>query len=447
MPPRQKLSYVDDSKSVGRRLRAAREHAGISQRALSFPGCTAAYISRIENGERIPSLQLLREFANRLGVGEEYLAYGRDAAPARRTVTTESRVASRLGDFATARELANAAFDAARSDADRAAALSLLGEAALGEGETAVARASLERALALDPKLEERDPDVAELLGRTHARANDYTTAAAVFRRNRDLAIARHDPINEVRFASLLANASIDGGNFSDAESALAGAIAASEAVADPPTVARMYWSQSRLYASQQDSANAARYAERALELLEASDRQYDIARAHQLLAHLELDRGNGARAAELLERAAPAIIASGRRFELATFRIEQARALLQAGRREEAGAVAIEASAALADQSPVDAGRSYALLAEVFVELGEEERGIELYELAIERLGATPNRYLVDAYAKLAELFERRGDSDAMIETLKRGMNVQRSADRPLAGRSGANHSHHDRG
>src|ERR1700690_261942 len=132
MAPRQKLSYVDDPKSVGRRLRAAREHAGISQRALSFPGCTAAYISRIENGERIPSLQLLREFADRLGVGEEYLAYGRDSAPARRTVTTESRVASRLGDFDTARELANSAFDAARSDVDRAAALALLAEAALG---------------------------------------------------------------------------------------------------------------------------------------------------------------------------------------------------------------------------------------------------------------------------------------------------------------------------
>ena len=141
MAPRQKLSYVDDAVSVGRRLRAAREQAGISQRALSFPGCTAAYISRIENGERIPSLQLLREFAARLGVGEQYLAYGRDDVPTAQTSPTEARVAIRMGDFDTARELANAALDGARSDVEQAAAFSLLGEVALAEGEIVAARA------------------------------------------------------------------------------------------------------------------------------------------------------------------------------------------------------------------------------------------------------------------------------------------------------------------
>src|ERR1700690_4321746 len=107
MAPRQKLSYVDDAASVGRRLRSARERAGMSQRALSFPGCTAAYISRIENGERIPSLQLLREFASRLGVGEQYLAYGRDDGPSAHRVPAEGRVAIRMGDFDHARALAN----------------------------------------------------------------------------------------------------------------------------------------------------------------------------------------------------------------------------------------------------------------------------------------------------------------------------------------------------
>jgi len=61
---------------VGRRLREARLAAGMSQRELSFPGCTAVYICRIERGDRVPSLQLLRERARRLGVDEEYLATG-----------------------------------------------------------------------------------------------------------------------------------------------------------------------------------------------------------------------------------------------------------------------------------------------------------------------------------------------------------------------------------
>ena len=76
---RVRQAYADDPVLVGRRLRSAREAAGLSQRALSFPGCTAAYISRIEAGERWPSLQLLREFAHRLGVTEEFLAFGHDA--------------------------------------------------------------------------------------------------------------------------------------------------------------------------------------------------------------------------------------------------------------------------------------------------------------------------------------------------------------------------------
>jgi tetratricopeptide (TPR) repeat protein len=271
------------------------------------------------------------------------------------------------------------------------------------------------------------------LLGRVYARSLEHESAAAVFERGRDRAIAKHDPVNEVRFASLLANAYVDSGNVGAAEEALSGAVRASEKVADPLAVARMFWSQSRAHAEQQDSSGAVRLAERALELLESSDQYYDIARIHQMLAHIELDRGNNERAAELLEDAAPTIIASGRKFELASFRIEQARALLKANRRDEARAIAMEAAAGLAGQSPVDAGRSHAVLASVFVELGDEERGIELYELAIEQLQATPNRYLVDAFSKLAELYEQRGDQEAMIETLKRGMSIQRQADRQL--------------
>ena len=51
---RPRTPHYDDPVAVGRRLHAAREAAGISQRDLAFPGCSAAYISRIERGERVP---------------------------------------------------------------------------------------------------------------------------------------------------------------------------------------------------------------------------------------------------------------------------------------------------------------------------------------------------------------------------------------------------------
>jgi transcriptional regulator with XRE-family HTH domain len=75
---RPRTPHYDDPREVGRRLHAARTEAGISQRDLAFPGCSAAYISRIERGERIPSLQVMRELARRIGISEAELAYGRE---------------------------------------------------------------------------------------------------------------------------------------------------------------------------------------------------------------------------------------------------------------------------------------------------------------------------------------------------------------------------------
>jgi len=69
-------SHVDDPAAVGRRLKEARLGAGLSQRQLSFPGCSAAYISRLEAGDRVPSLQLLRKLALKLNADEQYLATG-----------------------------------------------------------------------------------------------------------------------------------------------------------------------------------------------------------------------------------------------------------------------------------------------------------------------------------------------------------------------------------
>ena len=72
-------SHVDDPAAVGRRIKEARLAAGLSQRQLSFPGCSAAYISRLEAGDRVPSLQLLRKLAVKLNADEQYLATGVEA--------------------------------------------------------------------------------------------------------------------------------------------------------------------------------------------------------------------------------------------------------------------------------------------------------------------------------------------------------------------------------
>lgn len=68
--------YTLDTRQVGRRIREVRQVRNLTQRQLAFPGCTYAYISRVENGERTPSLGALITLAERLDVSPLWLATG-----------------------------------------------------------------------------------------------------------------------------------------------------------------------------------------------------------------------------------------------------------------------------------------------------------------------------------------------------------------------------------
>jgi transcriptional regulator with XRE-family HTH domain len=57
-----------DPENLGKRVRNARIAAGLRQRDLAGDEWTAAYVSRIESGQRRPSLQVLTTLAERMGV-------------------------------------------------------------------------------------------------------------------------------------------------------------------------------------------------------------------------------------------------------------------------------------------------------------------------------------------------------------------------------------------
>jgi transcriptional regulator with XRE-family HTH domain len=62
--------------TIGERLRRLRVERGLSQRQLSTDRAGYAYISRIEAGTRNPSVKVLRELADKLGVNAHYLETG-----------------------------------------------------------------------------------------------------------------------------------------------------------------------------------------------------------------------------------------------------------------------------------------------------------------------------------------------------------------------------------
>ena len=423
--PRRKSTHVDDPAAVGERLRAARERAGLTQRDLAFPGCSPAYISRIESGDRIPSLQLLRELGRRLGVSEDYLATGENRAAPEDARLLDAELALRLGDADDAQRLYDDVLQSPWNKEDYGHALAGCGELAFLRGDSRKAIEHIERALGVWGAKPEDRPSLAETLGRAKAMVGRADEAVTIFRRCLEISERREDAIEQLRFAVLLANALIDEGDFATAADVLSSRLVGAD-VRDPLLRARVYWSQSRLYGLQNEHTRAARYARRALEIVELAEDDYYTARAHEMLAHIELDRDRPEEALALLDKAWPLLARTANPVDQAAFRLEKARALAQLGRPEEAAALAMEVSGLLADAKPRQAGRSYALLAEIYASIGEPDRARELYELAIEKLQPTPDRYLVDAYSKLASLLENQGEPDAALTVLKRAMDVR---------------------
>ena len=71
------LKIEIDKKSIGSRLKTARELHGLTQEKLSEEmGCTYKYISKVENGASAPSLPFVIKFSEITGSDLNYLLHG-----------------------------------------------------------------------------------------------------------------------------------------------------------------------------------------------------------------------------------------------------------------------------------------------------------------------------------------------------------------------------------
>jgi tetratricopeptide (TPR) repeat protein len=420
--PRRPSTHVDDPAAVGQRLRQSRLDAGLTQRDLSFEGCTAAYVSRIEAGARVPSLQILREFAKQLGVDVEYLATGGHDDTGLSSELLEAEVALRLGDDQRAADLYQAARAGANSPASLAQARLGLGQLALHRGEVPEAIALLEQALdsgALGPA----DASVAANgLGRSYASQGRFDEAFAVFDRFLEEARSRGDQFDQVRFALLLANAQIDHGDPGQAHATLGDVLDLARQMIDPTLRASVYWSQSRVHLAQSDPDRAAEYAELALATLKSSEQTLEAARALLLLAFIENDRGNPEAALELVDEGEPIVSAAGDVTDAAMFTIERARALSALGDGDRAAELLLGIAPQLNSASPDDAARAYSAVAEIFRKQGDSAHALELYELAVEQ-APIANRHVAAALTAMAEIYEERGESQMALDLLKRAL------------------------
>src|SRR5579859_2576966 len=263
---RQKTTHVDSPEAVGKRIRAARDQAGLSQRELAFPGCSPAYLSRIEAGQRTPSLQLLRELGRRLGVTADFLAVGEIAVPVERV--TEAEVALALGE----REEARQGFSELLESPDpleRARAQTGLAAVLLDEGAVNDAFELLDEAIGILGDGVAEFPRTVEVYVRACITRGAYESAAALLSRIR--ANLPVDDPRAIQYGVLLANSYIDEGDHVRAASLLGDLRAATEPARDPILYAKTLWSQSRLHVAGNNPSLAAHFAAEAVALIRST--------------------------------------------------------------------------------------------------------------------------------------------------------------------------------
>jgi tetratricopeptide (TPR) repeat protein len=420
-------THIDSPRAVGQRLKDARGRAGMSQRQLAFPGCTAAYISRIEAGARVPSLQMINQLAERLGVAPQWLATGVEPPPVERPELIEAEVALRLGEIEEAERLFTDRLGP--GDPARATALAGLGQIAFRREQFEQAVELLEESIEVGKGRLLSDPGAVDTLGRTYSILGNLEVAIALFEKAVEEAREAEAAVELLRFSVLLANALIDAGAYGRAEETLAAVIRQSASLNDPTTAARVLWSQSRLHAMRRESELAARYARRALDILERTENDVFVGMAHHLLAYAEIEAGRFEAALELLTRGRELLGTEVARGDQARFSIDEARALAGLGRTDEAVHAAEQALESLEGMQAVDRGRSYVVLGDVYIASGDSERGRALLEHGLDVLVAERHSFAIDAGRRLADLLESEGDTAGALTALKRATDAATSA------------------
>jgi transcriptional regulator with XRE-family HTH domain len=146
LPVEQHPAHVTEpsEETVGQRIRRLRLERGLSQRELAEPGISYAYLSRIEAGQRQPSVKALRIVAKKLGVSVEQLETGAPIpALARRELQlSDAELALRL---ATDLDHADALFADVLAEADEENEPAFEARAAAGLGLIAAHRRAADR--------------------------------------------------------------------------------------------------------------------------------------------------------------------------------------------------------------------------------------------------------------------------------------------------------------
>lgn len=438
-------SVPEDREGVGARLKRLRLERGFSQRDLSSPGVSYAYISRIEAGARTPSVKALRKLSQKLGVSVEYLETGRDIREVddRDLRLTDAELELRLeGDTREAEQKLEKLLAESQAAGDRTSATRAaigLGFAATYRGNHLDAVERLETALAEEPPSAQMRPDVYSTLGQSYAALGAADRAARLFERCleevRETAPA--DLTIHVRYATLLSYALSDAGEYDLARSVVMDALQEAGSLGDPHSRIRLLWAVSRAAAIEGRSAEALQHIRKAMALLEATDDTLQLARGYLLAAGIESSEKRVDETRELLSEAERLLAPHAESRDLGMLRIGQSRLASLEGDGDRAVETARDALAIFGDSYGDEQGAACWALAGGLVLQGDLGTADTTYRRSIDLLTVHGRRHSAgQASVEWALLLQEQGRGDEAEPILRRaydlGVNAETAAHRP---------------
>jgi tetratricopeptide (TPR) repeat protein len=421
---------------IGARLKRLRLERGFSQRELSGPGVSYAYISRIEAGARTPSVKALRMLARKLGVTVEYLETGRDL---RDTDERELRIADAELELRLAENVESAEaklreiLDEANAAGDRTSAARAqvaLGLAAAHRGNHLDAVERLEAALRDHTILVAARPDVYATLGQSYAALGAPDRAVRLFERCLEEvdSTASDDHGTYIRFATYLSYALSDTGDHERAKDVVRDALAR-DTDGDPYSRVRLYWSLARVVGMEGRSSEALEYMRRAITLLEATDHNVQLARAYLLSAGMESQEGDADGAREHLQAAKKLLGVHSEPVDRAMLAIGWSRIATLVGDGAKSVERAREAIALLGDYHGGEQGAAVWALAAGLATDGDVDGALATYPRAVDLLAVHGRRNdAARASDEWAGLLRGHGRGDEAEPILQRAADLRSS-------------------
>jgi transcriptional regulator with XRE-family HTH domain len=431
---RSSVAEGEITEGIGARLKRLRVARGFSQRDLSSPGVSYAYISRIEAGARTPSVKALRKLAQKLGVSVEYLETGRDIREIddRELKLADAELQLRLeADTAPAEQkleevLAEASAAGDRVSASRAAIG--LGLAAAHRGNHLDAVERLEKALEYERVAPHLRPDVYTGLAQSYAALGAADRAARLL----EQCLAEvtestpEDVTLMVRYATFLSYALTDEGEYDRASEVVHDALGRAGDSSDGYTRVRLYWSLARMAAIEGRSAEALTQIRKAIALLEATDDTLTLARGYLLSAGIDSQEGRAEPTRKQLEIAARLLGPAPEPADLGVLRIGQSRLATLEGDGVRAVESARDALAILGDFNGGELGQACWALARGLALEGEANAAIETYRRAVDLLTVHGRRHNAGmASLDWASLLQEQGRGDEAEPILRRAYDL----------------------